>query len=246
MITNVNGTARHILLAAHQNQQQVYSSSKTYAELLALDLIEPTQGYQSPLTEKGHQTAEFILSKKTVEDRLWQRLLSAVGTLPKGHSGNRRSGGNFFHTDNGSSTGRCAYTTWNEDGTSTHYEIVASWVGEELTCDITVREDTADDRFGPGGEMDRDTKAAARRIIVGHTVYTIEPETDAPGYCKGFGGRRWDIVFLDGRRVTTTNLWHGSTVPPKWRERWPDTARFDFTWQKERNQAFQKLLEGPQ
>jgi hypothetical protein len=43
---------------------------------------------------------------------------------------------------------------------------------------------------------------------------------------KGFDGRRFVIDFLDGRRVESDCLWIQGTIPPHFRERLPDNARF--------------------
>lgn len=41
----------------------------------------------------------------------------------------------------------------------------------------------------------------------------------------GFGGEKFVIEFLDGRRVETHNLWHRGVVPEHFRARLPNTAR---------------------
>jgi hypothetical protein len=64
-------------------------------------------------------------------------------------------------------------------------------------------------------------------VIDGHT-YSIgrEPTPGGDKWGLGFGGRRFDIEFNDGRKVTTHNLWAGSVVPERWRSEFPDTAKF--------------------
>lgn len=42
----------------------------------------------------------------------------------------------------------------------------------------------------------------------------------------GMGGRRFDIEYFDGRRITTFDLWCSGVVPEAFRDRLPDTARF--------------------
>lgn len=39
-------------------------------------------------------------------------------------------------------------------------------------------------------------------------------------------GRRFDIEYFDGSRITTFDLWGGGQVPEHWRDKFPDTARF--------------------
>ena len=46
------------------------------------------------------------------------------------------------------------------------------------------------------------------------------------GVFRGFGGRLFKILFNDGREVVTTNLWHQGTIPPHFRKRMPDNAKF--------------------
>ncbi len=42
----------------------------------------------------------------------------------------------------------------------------------------------------------------------------------------GHGGAEFEILFDDGRRVTTTNLWAGGLIPAHFRGRLPDNATF--------------------
>lgn len=42
---------------------------------------------------------------------------------------------------------------------------------------------------------------------------------------RGFGGAKWQIDFLDGRQVTSTNLWHNGVIPDKYRAQLPDNAK---------------------
>ena len=44
---------------------------------------------------------------------------------------------------------------------------------------------------------------------------------------RGFGGRKFVILFNDGRRMQTSNLWHQGEIPERFRERLPDNAKFD-------------------
>lgn len=42
----------------------------------------------------------------------------------------------------------------------------------------------------------------------------------------GMGGRRFDIEYNDGRRVTCYDLWHQGAIPDRFKDRLPDNARF--------------------
>lgn len=65
-------------------------------------------------------------------------------------------------------------------------------------------------------------------IIDGH-VY--EPGNRTSGNFRGMAGRRFDIEYIEpsayaGQRITTLDLWSGSSMPDKLRAKFPDTARF--------------------
>ncbi len=60
-------------------------------------------------------------------------------------------------------------------------------------------------------------------VIKGH-VYT--PGNGYGSRDCGMSGRRFDIEYFDGRRITTYDLWSQGTVPEAFRDRIPDTARF--------------------
>jgi len=67
-----------------------------------------------------------------------------------------------------------------------------------------------------------------RYVVAGGRLYAIgEEKPGTPDHCKGFGGRRHEIVFNDGRRVVSTNLWSMGEVPPEFRSRFSDNARFE-------------------
>lgn len=61
-------------------------------------------------------------------------------------------------------------------------------------------------------------------VRAGGIHYTIGKEGEA---FPGFSGQRFVVVFNDGRRVETTNLWHQGTIPERFRERLPDNATFE-------------------
>lgn len=65
-------------------------------------------------------------------------------------------------------------------------------------------------------------------IIDGH-VYG--PGSRTSGSFRGMAGRRFDIEYIEpsihaGKRVTTFDLWSGSTLPDNLAKRFPDTAKF--------------------
>jgi hypothetical protein len=65
-------------------------------------------------------------------------------------------------------------------------------------------------------------------IIDGH-VYT--PGNRTTGSFRGMAGRRFDIEYIApsvyaGQKITTFDLWSGSTLIKVLRARFPDTAKF--------------------
>lgn len=62
-------------------------------------------------------------------------------------------------------------------------------------------------------------------VRVNHEHYMIENEDSAFGM-RGHGGRRFEILFHDGRVVVTRNLWHQGNIPVHFREEIPDNATF--------------------
>lgn len=62
--------------------------------------------------------------------------------------------------------------------------------------------------------------------IIDGTHYIIGPEDD-DSYFRGFGGAKFQIEFFDGTKVITTNLWCQGEPPLKWKNKFPDNARFE-------------------
>lgn len=65
--------------------------------------------------------------------------------------------------------------------------------------------------------------------IIAGNIYT--PGNRTEGNFRGMAGRRFDIEYIEpsihaGKKITTFDLWSGSTLPEKYREKFPDTARF--------------------
>lgn len=48
---------------------------------------------------------------------------------------------------------------------------------------------------------------------------------DGQGSSRGHYGARFVVEFLDGRTVTTADLWHQGEIPARFRDRLPDNAR---------------------
>lgn len=144
----------------------------------------------------------------------WEGILRVVEDLPQASGGTSRSIGEFVEDGLGGSSMRATYSAGQPDGSDVVYVIT-------VTVEQSV--DHSDKFWGPGGTRDGDN--LKDRVVANGEHYTLGD--DRPGdEFKGFGGRRFDIEFFDGRTVTTHDLWHQGVIPPKWRERYPDNARF--------------------
>lgn len=76
---------------------------------------------------------------------------------------------------------------------------------------------------------ERLTKNHAKETIIGG--HTYGPGNRTSGSMRGMAGRRFDIEYIApsiyaGQIITTFDLWSGADLPPKLREKYPDTARF--------------------
>ncbi|MEV8636430.1 hypothetical protein AB0395_32735 [Streptosporangium sp. NPDC051023] len=153
------------------------------------------------------------MSKQSpVESALWGGALAIIAGLPKETSNTTRTVAEFTEDSSGTNTVRTSYEVEQLDGSNKVYALA-----------LTVQEST-DDRdsfWGPGSAVDK--ADPERRVVVDGEHYLIGDGADS---FRGFGGRRHDIEFFDGRTVTTRDLWHQGTVPPKWRERYPDNAKW--------------------
>lgn len=86
--------------------------------------------------------------------------------------------------------------------------------------------------------LKKDSKCLPHRVaIIDGSHYIIAPEDD-PDPFRGFGGDRFEILFKDGYRVITTNLWYQGEISEHWKEKFPDNAQFvdhDWKWKRDKN-----------
>ena len=73
-----------------------------------------------------------------------------------------------------------------------------------------------------------DTTKLETATIISGRVY--DPGSDNP-HGQGMAGRRFDIEYIDpsvyaGQRITTNDLWSGDEIPERYRDKFPDTAKF--------------------
>ncbi len=64
----------------------------------------------------------------------------------------------------------------------------------------------------------------AKRVIVDGQHYRLGSIHFGP--FRGFGGRKFTIVFHDGRMIETSCLWHQGEIPEMFREWLPNNAIF--------------------
>lgn len=103
------------------------------------------------------------------------------------------------------------YATAQGDGTSVRYDIqvrVVKWVDSHDTY------------------WERQLADRKDAVVIDGKHYRIGEERGPGEGFLGFGGRRFDIEFLDGRETVTHNLWYQGPIPPKFLPRLPDNARW--------------------
>ncbi len=179
--------------------------------------------------ERFHaETRDTVPSEE--RELLWQAILDKVTELTVGRNSSRSMG---YYAESGRYVAcRCIVSVHGDDGTSTVYDLEATrntaWpAADEGPGAIDVRIQTYrddHDAFWAKQLAEHDQLTA----IVDHVRYQIvrDPGPGKPDHCRGFGGREHTIEFFDGRTVTTRNLWTQGTIPPAWRDRLPDNARW--------------------
>lgn len=152
-------------------------------------------------------------AKSSAETALWAGVLAVIDALPKETGGTARHVGQFV-VDGASTTATTTFEVDQPDGTTKVYA---------LTLAVEQSVDEHDRTWGPGGRAAG--SSPDRRVVVDANLYLIGDGARFGGF-RGFGGREFCIEFFDGRKVATRDLWHQGVIPPKWRELWPDNARF--------------------
>ncbi|OKI19290.1 hypothetical protein [Streptomyces sp. CB03911] len=155
------------------------------------------------------------MSDDATKQGLWEAVLAFGKALPNPGNHSRTAG--TYVAEDDSSSYSATFDMGQPDGTGHVYE---------LTVSVRERVDTRDDFWSGHSKYPRVYKLPAdveesRRVVVDGEHYTL-----GPGNSGGYGGRRWEIEFFDGRRQVTHDLWHQGVIPPKWRERYPNNARF--------------------
>lgn len=68
--------------------------------------------------------------------------------------------------------------------------------------------------------------------MIDGTHYVIGPEDDSSQF-RGFGGAKFQIIFDDGTKVDTTNLWcQGEPEDEYWKNKFPNNAHFNWKWKQ--------------
>ena len=119
---------------------------------------------------------------------------------------------------------------YQADGTSLRYQVEARIVPLFLRGGGNVSV-TSEGPWVNSDDAEWERRIAARdahNVIIGATWYGIRPDLpERDSSHAGFAGALHRIRYLaDGRVIETRNLWHGGTIPPKFRDRLPDDAEF--------------------
>lgn len=69
-------------------------------------------------------------------------------------------------------------------------------------------------------------KDSSNIVRINGIHYTLGKETNEPKKWKGFAGRKFVILFNDGRKVTTTNLCCNGEIPKDFKDKLPNNAKF--------------------
>lgn len=155
---------------------------------------------------------------------MWQAILAKCEELqhqPGGRPAMRTAG--YLGTQGRSMS--CVCHVGHDDGTESVYHIEAHAVTGRPDIQVSVGGPYLDshDSFWTEQLSDR-----AGAVVIGRTHYRILPDrADRDRDLAGYGGALFRIRWLATGEVTETrNLWYQGVIPPKWRERMPDTAEF--------------------
>lgn len=144
---------------------------------------------------------------------IWEGILKLIEALPPATGGTSRAPASWTE-QSGATHGRTEYVTWNSDGTKTIREIAVT---------VTERQDS-NDKFWEMQLADR-----TNALVINGKHYRIGENNGRPARdtFRGFGGRKFGVQKLDGTDpFDVDDLWFQGPVPPKHRDKFPDTARF--------------------
>lgn len=110
------------------------------------------------------------------------------------------------------------------DGTSKVYLIAARWWVSAPEVKVKRYFHNADDYWETYILGNKDMVDC--RVVIEGVHYTLGKNGTKPGPYNGYAGRRFAIEFLDGRQVITHDLWYQGPIPPVFRDRLPDNARW--------------------
>lgn len=71
----------------------------------------------------------------------------------------------------------------------------------------------------------RVTASRKHETVIDGRIYMVGNRPEG-GKFNGMAGRRFEIEYFDGRKVTTFDLWSGGEIPEKYKPQISDTARF--------------------
>jgi hypothetical protein len=134
----------------------------------------------------------------------------------------------------------CAFSKPRGDGMWDYWHVTATFDGrrhrtsERLKITFTRTYNASEWFWDPiVAELEAERTSGRRKtVVINHHCYAIAPDSSQPGSGDGFGGRRHDIEWLDddgqptGEVTVTRNLWARGIVPPTYRDRLRDNARW--------------------
>lgn len=170
----------------------------------------------------------FDMTEDEKEQRrvaLWKAASSAADPLYKG-GGSRSTG--YFHPQGHSCI--CIAKKHESDGTKTVYILEATYdYNDDIRVTVESSTNNCED-FWDSVLKETDSRDR-KRAVIDNECYTIKPDSPRPGPGDGFGGRKFDIEWLDdkgeptGDTTTTRNMWFRGVIPPVYRDRLKPNAR---------------------
>jgi|ERR1044072_2687685 hypothetical protein len=152
-------------------------------------------------------------------EAMWQHFLKVVDEVLKDnpHSGSTRNIG-YFSSDNRHMLSTVSFYKLN--GEETYFIVEISCRDGKLTDSIKML-----DKRNSAFWDERAAEHTPRDVIVNNELYTIGNKRE-PSHHNGFGGRWHYIQFTDGELVKTCDLWARGTIPPCYRSRLKNNAKF--------------------
>lgn len=159
-------------------------------------------------------------------DELWKAVLTESDCIEKEHKVNKTwHGSSRSAALTGYDSVNAILDVGQYDGTHKVYFIQARWWVRGPEVKVTRYFHNAEDYWEHYILGDKGV-TEDRRVVIEGVHYSLGKNGAKPGPHNGHAGRRFEIEFFDGRRVTTHDLWHQGPIPPVFRDRLPDNAKW--------------------